>query len=427
MKLRSMAVVDPYDELALRAAVGEFVGIVDGFLPARPTVAGYRLGKPPPGWAYRHPKKAHAEHRDHVAGLVNREDFGFLVTTDVARCYGSIGVSAVADRLMSLIGRHAAIDASLDWWNIWMNRDGCVGLPVGPEWAPTFAHVLLGHVDHLLVKAGLRHGRWSDDLAIGVPVSGNPHAVLDIIDEGLQLVGLERSVEKTSIHDDPALALATVRNTALSGLEGMLATGDAEADGHVHDLFSEAICREDGLSSFRFAVRTMKHRDDAWAAAEFDRDPALMEIDPATVGSYLGSIAVNHPDAVGRLLCLVSTKPTNRSAAVHLHLLKAAASRRWGGAEGRLFEAVHDDHTAPEVLRWWSAEAIAATPAFDLERCVVDAESESRTCGSRRMALPARRAVDDRQRVACARRIGAIGEHLGPTAAFLQRRGHPVS
>ena len=427
MKTRSMAVIDPYDELACRVAVAEFILAVDTHLPPRPVVAGYRIGKQPPGWAYRHPGKSHSEHRDRVAALVAADDFGALVVTDVARCYGSIQLPAVAERLMSLVGKHAAVDAVLSWWSIWADRDGCVGLPIGPEWSPAFAHALLGHVDSELVKGGFRHGRWSDDIAIGVPVRGDPCDALALVDEALQMVGLERSVEKTFIHDDPAAALARVRNTALSGLEGMLATGDAKVDGCVHDLFSAAIDMTDGLSSFRFAMRTMKHRKDAWAADQFARDPSLMEIDPATAGSYLSAIAVDHPDAVAGLFCLVAAKPTDRSAAVHLHLMKAASVRLWGAAEGRLFEAVHDDADAPEVLRWWSAEALAATPSFDAERCVADAGSAARNCGSRRLALPARRIADDRQRISCARRIGAVGAHLGPTAAFIERKCEPLS
>lgn len=218
-----------------------------------------------------------------------------------------------------------------------------------------------------------------------------------------------------------------MQDSVLGSLQSALRGGQVDVDDRVHDLFLEAADDPNGVHRFRFTLRTMRNRCDAWAAEVFATRPELMETDPTTVGEYLKAIAPRRPNAVAVLMPLLRAPPTERTAAVQVHLLRAATARLWGVAEGALFERVHDDIARPAPVRWWAAEALAVSPSFDSDRCVADVGLAADPQSARRMALPLRRTTDDVVRVNCARRIDSPEMRLGPTAAYIARRSRPVA
>lgn len=423
-----MAIIDPYDELAVRVATGLFIEDVDQILPASPIVSSHRLGKRPPGWAFNHPKSAHKSYRRHLSSMVQPATFCALLVTDVRQCYPSITYDVCGERLLANVANQAAVRAVMEWLSCWGRRDGLRGLPIGPEWSPVYAHAMLGVLDRQLLDIGAEYARWSDDLMVFLRPHEDPEVVLSSIDAALEWVCLERSGEKTEIIDDIQAARNRVQDAALSGLQSVLAASRADCDGRIHELFDAVVGEENPtIQRFRFAVRTMENRGDPWAADRFALEPSLMEVDPTTVGTYLKTLARSCPDAVATLLPLLSIKPTDRNAGVQLHLMRASTGRMWGRPEGELFEAVSNDAGRSPVLRWWAAEALAATPTYDVERCMSDVESAQDSMDQRRHSLPIRRSHSDRQRRRCARRLIDIDRRLTPTARFIERSADFIS
>jgi hypothetical protein len=422
---RQLSVMDPFDELAMRTAASYLVRPVDDHLPSRPTVSGYRLAKGPPAWRYQHLGKAHERRRAHLRKLVEADGFKALVITDVADCYGSIDIRRCLERIERIGGSPAAIDFALAWMETWQHRDGLRGLPVGAEWSPIYAHAMLSAVDAGLVWAGYLHDRWSDDVAAVVLRRGSPDDLLATIDQSLGAVALVRSVAKTEVVESPEAAFERVVDRALSGLLVDLETGPvAETTEQARETLVQAIAEMQteprATARFRFALRTLKNRNDPWAATFFECSAETMQIDPTTVGQYLRAIAPSHPDAVAALFPLLAAEPDERTTAVQVHLLRAAGAFEWGGAEGRLFEAAHSEER-PEIVRWWAAEALAHCPAFSEDRCVAAAVVAEHDAAARRFALPLRSAADEGRRRRCAAYVAGCGDRLGPTVNYLQR------
>jgi hypothetical protein len=423
--LRQLTEADKHDELVVRTLAAYMVHPVDSHLPSRPTVSGYRLGRPPPGWSYRHGKKSHEEHRECVRALVQHSSFSALVITDVQDCYGSIRLDRCGDRLTEIGAAGWAVEAAIGWMRIWQERDGVRGLPIGPEWSPTFAHAVLSAVDAGLVWMGYPHGRWSDDIAAAVLGHGSTDDALAVIDSRLATVDLVRSKAKTEILDDPDDAFDRVVDLVLSGLAfDLTVSPGADTDQDVRDVFEQAIeelgSEPRAIHRFRFALATMMHHRDPWAARRFEACPELMEIDPTKVGAYLSGLAGSKPDAVAALFPLLEQPPDDRSTAVQIQMLGAAEAFEWGAPEGRIFERAHDA-SRPEVLRWWAAEALAHSPSFSPDRSVVEALVAGTDQAARRHLLPLRSMGNDAVRRRCSQRVACRGPRLESTVRFLVR------
>lgn len=421
-KLRSLALLDPFDEMAVRVGVATMIRQVDAHLPARPTVVGYRLGRRPPGWAYQHSRLAFEGRRSRLLALFREPRFRGLLLTDVRRCYPSMQAAVVFERMGAVVGDLPELDAIESWLRIWQVRDGLEGLPIGPEWSPVFAHAVLGVVDHALVATGADHVRWSDDIAVVLRAGDHWEAVCGAVDAALRSVNLERSLEKTDWIDDPERAVAAIVDRELSGLGFALRRGSKQAARWNRGVFDEtAAAGKPNVHRFRYSVRTMQHRRDPYGAQRFLGEPGLMEIDPNTVGTYLAALVHKHPDDVAALFDLLAAPPTVRTAAVQVHLLRAATHGVWGAAEGRLFSRAARDGDRGDVVQWWAAEARAVTPESSRDAAIAEVESANDRCARRRYALPLRRLSDSRQRSVAATHVARLDADLSPTAALIER------
>jgi hypothetical protein len=422
--LRDLVVLDSIDELTIRSLLGFVAEAIDRHLPARPSVSSYRLRKGHPGWDYQHPKHAHESHREHLESLVRSRDFGFLVLTDVEDCYGTITPERCLDRVDKIAGPHPAMLEVYRWLDALRSGSALRGLPIGPEWSPTLAHALLSAVDAALVWSAYSHGRWSDDVAAVGTQRDRPERLLDTVDTGLGAVGLKRSAAKTAVIGDPNDAIDAVRDRELSALLGHLDVASIfDPSEHIYDVFDRAVEepeRRGSISRFRFALRTLGNRGDAWAARRMVLEPVILELDPATCGRYLASVAHRQPSQVAPLFDLLEKPPSDRAIGTHVHILRAASSRGWGTAEAIAFDRA-GSIDRPEVVRWWAGEAIAQTPGFDPARCLADVETAELSMGRRRAALPLRRepSQDIRRQVSAV--MARTDARLISTCSYLSR------
>ena len=124
-----------------------------------------------------------------------------LVLADVRACYSSIAPSVAERRLRSLgVGapQASAVARFLEWLG---DRADVAGLPIGPAPSAVLANAVLAEVDERLDVAGRRFVRWVDDVVVGVSSPDDASAVLELIDEALQRVGLDRNDAKTRFAD----------------------------------------------------------------------------------------------------------------------------------------------------------------------------------------------------------------------------------
>lgn len=421
-KLRTMAVTDPLDDLRMRAVVARFVRTVDQHLPSKPTVAGYRLAKPPPGWLYEQGGRADKRRRTALEGLITGSSFISLVVTDVAQCYPSVRIEHIVDRMSRLGISPEVIGEAAMVLSVWQARDGCEGLPIGPEWSPTFAHLLLANLDRRLDSAGLVHVRWSDDVAIVITdETTTPTCVLELVDDSLADVTLTRSAPKTVIEHDPDEALRLVRDIELKYLGLALQASEPGVSQWVRSMFDE-FCENPDPSTirrFRFALRTMANRGDAYAVRRLAAEGRLLEVDPTTVGAYVARVAPTSRRDVARLLPMLEIPATDRTSAVHLHLLRGMSHAVWGEPEGDLFRNALGRHGPDSPISWWAAEALATTPRASVDEFVDRASTASTSSGRRRWTLPLRKSGQPDQQLAAARHLEGLDPRLGPTVEFV--------
>ena len=110
-----------------------------------------------------------------------------VVSADVRACYASMDPSVVAVALAAAGAPRGDSALAADMLEGW-GSEGYAGLPIGPPASAAVANAVLLRVDRGLGATPFL--RWVDDYLL-------PAGLLDRLDEGLDAVGLERSIEKT--------------------------------------------------------------------------------------------------------------------------------------------------------------------------------------------------------------------------------------
>lgn len=202
--VRTLVILAPedrrtYSALAASAAPGVEAALSERVVANRVAVS----SEDPPAFAlrpWRVERRAFARALRELA-----EAHRALVFADVARCYPSIQPVLVRDALRG-IGCPGGED--VERFLARLQREGILGLPVGPEPSALFANAVLHVVDAAVETAGIAHLRWVDDLVLGVNEPPDAERALDTVRGALARLGLRTNERKTRIVVDPGALVA---------------------------------------------------------------------------------------------------------------------------------------------------------------------------------------------------------------------------
>jgi hypothetical protein len=247
---------------------------------------------------------------------------------------------------------------------------------------------------------------------------------LKMMDFVLTSVGLERSTEKTEYIDDPLRALQVVRDHRLSAADAAFAVGNDLGREAVRDIVDVMSVEEvPSLARFRYALNASRRLCDSYVTELLLDRQTLMELDPRAVGEYVSALARNARRLAEPFLQVLESPTTERTQAVHLHLLRAFGLREWGRAEGKIFERLFRDGSLSPATRGFAFLALARAPRSRSASDAVDvAVTNTEPLDVRRAAvLSLRLCQDDKERDRAAVRCAAADGDLAPTAMYTVR------
>ena len=190
---RRLARLDPEDETSYARAVSALVPAIEARL-GPDAMANRALGRGAfegttlECWV--EPRRAF-----HLA-LRRLAAYGDVMMIDVLDCYGSIRPRTVESVLRRLRrGDAAGVVRLLGHFE----DAGVRGLPVGPEPSAILANAVLSGVDRALDRAGVRHVRWVDDVALASRHEAAAGRALGAAVEALDALGLALNERKTRV------------------------------------------------------------------------------------------------------------------------------------------------------------------------------------------------------------------------------------
>jgi hypothetical protein len=121
---------------------------------------------------------------------------GDVTLVDVRRCYASIDPAVVEGSLHDL-GRNEVAGVLRVLGRL--ERRGIRGLPIGPHPSAILANAVLGGMDRAIRRAGARHVRWVDDVAIAAPTEAASARAIEAARDALAAIGLVLHDEKSRV------------------------------------------------------------------------------------------------------------------------------------------------------------------------------------------------------------------------------------
>jgi hypothetical protein len=218
-------------------------------------------------------------------------------------------------------------------------------------------------------------------------------ALLNIFDEKLRVLGLERSIQKTEWFDDPEQAISSLKKPWLSSL-GSALKREPVLRGRRDLLFAfdelfEDVSQTDP-SEFHYIVRALKHLNDDYGCVLLAQNAALMNVDPRLSADYLmiglRPGLANRSRVIEACMTQLSQTGGEHFNGLRLHLLRAMASTKCGELEGNEFLKFAIDESQPWPVRNFAWRAYAQSSA----RCdslVMEAAREEREPNVRRAII----------------------------------------
>jgi hypothetical protein len=313
------------------------------------------------------------------AGVRLLVDAGFSVMcrTDVASYYASVDLGLL---LKSLVDwgvelRIATLTIEvLDWWR---DKNGLRGLPIGPEFSAVLGNAFLMPLDRRMRSDSVTHLRYMDDVFL---FSRTPalEDVLQGIDQELNSLSLQRSVNKTKTFTDRATAIEELQDSVLAYAQIWNRLFPEEAKDQFRQLFNEEILGTEFPipHRFRWIVRGLIRLGDPYGVDALASSSALMSIDPMVCGEYIGGLGMSNSAVRDALMDDLYKSRNPDEEGVNLHRLRAATNSTWGRVEGEVVGSIAVDPTRSPAVRAWAWKVLKATPKWKLEEAAEAAVEE---------------------------------------------------
>jgi hypothetical protein len=394
-RLRWFVLLTPIDLVLSRALAGSIVERTDALLPS--SVFSNRLGAPPPRWRFRNPAVAHREMRARATVLAT-EHHG-MTRTDVASYFPSINLERLRHNLVAWGCFQPVVDRLMTLLYEW-EAVGIPGIPVGGDAFGVLGNAYVLPLDIRLMAQGVPYVRWVDDILVFGRTAEERWAILDLIDQELTLIDLDRSRAKTRDFTTTDAAIQSIEDEMLTSMfDGMRRRERAFSRQMLHDKFLEFIVGAEDVEprQFRAIVRALGNRRDAFAIRWFAAQPALLNIDPIVSGDYLSEFGLDLRTGELFIDLVGSTRVVDRDLndGRDLHLIKALSRRVWGRPEGAVFWEIALDSSRRGPVRAWAIMAAMRTPAWQVQDVIERVLEEEEPYVRRAFTLTLRRVQDD--------------------------------
>lgn len=378
-KVRSITVLNPLDELALRAYVGRCSGAVASATDERFVLNGL-IRRPGPGWFSADFKEQSRCRRELQREFYARDSTQAVGFFDVENFFPS----CVHDELERLLLEEGAPLGAVGVLRrlLGMLFDSGRGLPIGFEGSGPLANLFLGGVDRLLLRESLPFVRWTDDLDTFLDNGEQWERIYGLVAEALASVRLRLNDEKTVMLEKGPLAEGRLLDPGRDSL-----FGDADAPTKIRDrLATDLWLREYGMEDdlppahFRSYLGKLRAACDPGALDYLRETPEWIDREPRSVADYLSALADG--PATRRLLDIewlldraIGRTPQKLTAAGQLHLCRVLESVRLGKEAARkVFDFAwrgdvlksHAPLGAWAVKAWSRSQAWNPADTFDL-------------------------------------------------------------
>lgn len=372
---RRMCLPTVRDLVLLRAAAG-YIGVaVERALT--PHVYSSRLASGPPGWSFR--ANGYKKFQREAAQRAKRWECDLMVRTDVRSYYPSIPIERLATDLLACRCEYGPACFFLERVMWWQDQCGLTGLPVGPEACGVAGAFYLLPADQILVPITDGYYRYTDDIIYFTGAAAGGDSMLDVVDDVLRDLKLQRGTDKTEIHDDPRTAREAIQRRLLASLSNELTNVGMAVMPAVRDAFIKDVLPNPGAAApiFRWYLRTFTNRSDKSALQYVTSDWDLFNVDPRVSSKYVGECGLDEAQIVDRVLRKLEQPSTDGTDGTDLHLLRILCARAWGSDEGRVFEQIAEDGSRRWPVRAWAWRARAKSAGYSTERAAEAALDET--------------------------------------------------
>jgi reverse transcriptase-like protein len=366
-KVRRFAIAQPIDQLILRYEAGRIVEKLDSILSDR--VCSFRLdgkSKEYLPWTFHSKQESWQNLTNRSIAVLRGGRYSIMCRTDVRNYYPSVKTEILEKLLRDLSCETSAVRRILQVLEYWQRVEGLNGLPIGVEASAVLGNVFLEQVDRGLIEAGGSHFRFADDIFIFAENRSIGDALVNVLDDKLRMMGLERSLPKTQWFDNPNEAISSLRKPWLASLGGVIRS-DPELRGKralrfAFDRLFEDVSQTDP-SEYRFILNALKSQKDDYGCSLLASNAELTNVDPRASAEYL-TIGMRTGQANRTRVieaCMTQLRRTSgdESDGFHLHLLRGLASTPTGQSEGNTFQEIAMDGSRPWPVRNFAWHAFA--------------------------------------------------------------------
>ena len=284
-----------------------------------------------------------------------------MCRTDVTSYYPSISLDILQKRLEQIGCDRDCITFVIRVLGFYNKQIVGLGLPIGPEACAVMSNAYLSPLDSRLSELGTRYLRYGDDVLLFAEKVTEYDRLLGEIDEQLSELRLVRSIEKTTIFDDPDAAIENLKSGRIDYLGHLLNVEPEYGLTNVRrDFDAEVIGDADpDPSKFRWLVKVLQNKGDSHACPALAASPEKMNIDPRVTSDYFIETGLDDSRVIEAMMKRLTAIAEDRYEGLDLHLLRAASVESFGEPESKEFKKIAMDSSRRYPIRNWAWKAYA--------------------------------------------------------------------
>ncbi len=288
--------------------------------------------------------------------------FDRAVVTDMAGYYASID-RAMLWTCTSKIGERGEAARRLSPLAHWQ-RQGLVGLPIGPDTSEVYGSFALHRFDVALEEEGYESIRLMDDVLIWLDAGQSSNGALRIVDGVAARLGFERSIAKTAVMSAEEVE-DYLSNTAI---DYHLSGGGTIGRKTAIVMFHEALDNDPvNYSELAFSVAWFAIHHDPYPVGELVRRRHVLPLITKQAYRLIRGVTRDHQHAAYPFFELIGTEGGTDDATRYVAMV-GLSNADWGRAEGAA--ASQYLMSARPPLRAAAIRLMSRTPELELERVV---------------------------------------------------------
>jgi len=374
--VRPLTVLNPLDEMALRAYVGRCSAAVAAATYEKRVLNGL-IRRPGPGWYCADFREQSRKRRQLQRELYEDNRINAVGFFDVKKFFPTCRHDVLQELLSRVRAPSGAVVMLVGMLTQLFGTGR--GLPIGFEGSGPLANLFLAPLDRVLLDEGHEFVRWTDDLDVFLRDSSEWPALRALVDDSLSKVRLGLNPDKTMVMGKGPSA----ENRLLDPGRDSLFVEDAIANiGAKLEL--DLWMREYGLAEdlpaphFRSCLGRLRAARDPMAVEYLTALPGWIDREPRCVGDYFSVLAAEPKSRravdIDWLVDLaVGRTPNADTAAGQLHLFRALASYRVDKADAkRMLEFAwrRDVLARYPILGAWAVKAWSTSQGWNAREAV---------------------------------------------------------